>query len=360
MTSLAGSSGIPAWALAGGLALLAVLLTGPVSALLARAHWPSRSPRAALVLWQAVCLGAGLSLVGAGVVIAVEPLGHNLATALITAGRSLLLDGTWPAAVQGWRLAAGIASAVIAAVLFSVLVRSAVLTVRRRRAHRQVLDLLTRPSVRAAPAGTGPAATTHERDAVLAGAVDVSILDDDRALAYTVPGWHSRIVLTAGLVTLLRADELTGVIEHERAHLRSRHDLVALPFQAWAVTLGRIPGVRAARAAAAGLIEMLADDAAVTRMASAPGGPDRRRILAGALARVALAGGAEVEPDAEPAGSPVAADHGPGPAGPSGVAGRVQRLLQERPPARSTAVLTYAVALVLVATPTVLLVIGWR
>src|SRR5690606_41417310 len=36
--------------------LLALLLAGPVPALLARAAWPLRAPRAAIVLWQAIAL----------------------------------------------------------------------------------------------------------------------------------------------------------------------------------------------------------------------------------------------------------------------------------------------------------------
>lgn len=48
------------------LLVLALLLTGPVPALLARATWPLRVPRAALVLWQAVALAAVLSALGAG------------------------------------------------------------------------------------------------------------------------------------------------------------------------------------------------------------------------------------------------------------------------------------------------------
>ncbi|MGD1110191.1 MAG: M56 family peptidase, partial [Mycobacterium sp.] len=34
--------------------ILAVLLAGPAAALLARASWPLRAPRAAMVLWQAI------------------------------------------------------------------------------------------------------------------------------------------------------------------------------------------------------------------------------------------------------------------------------------------------------------------
>ena len=40
------------------LGLLALLLAGPVPVLLARAQWPHRVPRAAIVLWQALALAA--------------------------------------------------------------------------------------------------------------------------------------------------------------------------------------------------------------------------------------------------------------------------------------------------------------
>ncbi len=50
--------------------LLAVLLVGPVPAVLARATWPLRAPRAAMVLWQAVALAAVLSTFSAGIAIA--------------------------------------------------------------------------------------------------------------------------------------------------------------------------------------------------------------------------------------------------------------------------------------------------
>ena len=114
-----------------GLALIAVavVLAVPVPLALARAAWPARSPRAALVLWQAVGLGGGLAILGAGVTLAVSGLhrswlgglgvlpgrlwpGH----AVVLAGRTLssatlssatLPSATWPvparSAGPAWR-----------------------------------------------------------------------------------------------------------------------------------------------------------------------------------------------------------------------------------------------------------------
>ena len=41
--------------------LLALALAGPVPAMLARASWTMRAPRAALVLWQSIAVAATLS-----------------------------------------------------------------------------------------------------------------------------------------------------------------------------------------------------------------------------------------------------------------------------------------------------------
>ena len=50
--------------------VVALLLVGPVPALLARASWPLRAPRAAMVLWQSIALAAVLSAFSAGIAIA--------------------------------------------------------------------------------------------------------------------------------------------------------------------------------------------------------------------------------------------------------------------------------------------------
>ncbi len=50
--------------------LLALVLVGPVPALLARASWPMRAPRAAVVLWQSIAVAAVLSAFSAGLALA--------------------------------------------------------------------------------------------------------------------------------------------------------------------------------------------------------------------------------------------------------------------------------------------------
>jgi len=72
--------------------ILAVLLVGPAPALLARATWPLRAPRAAMVLWQAIALAAVLSAFSAGIAIATRlfmpgPDGRPTASIIGAAGR---------------------------------------------------------------------------------------------------------------------------------------------------------------------------------------------------------------------------------------------------------------------------------
>jgi Zn-dependent protease with chaperone function len=327
--------------LATGLAVAAVLLAAPISALLARSQWTRRAPRASLVLWQAVCLAAGVCLVGAGFVVALNPLGHSIFDAFWVWLDELRV-GHPLARMTGGGIVAGTLAAAAALILFGVLIRSVLLTVRRRHAHRMLLDLLTADRPRRG-AGVPVVALSAERDAEMGDLLDdVRILDHSTAVAYTLPGWHSRVVLSAGMLDLLCRAELVAVIDHEKAHVRSRHDLLVLPFQAWATALGWLPGVRAAAGSVAELTEMLADDWAVRRSEPA--------VLARALATVALAG--------VPAGSGVAGSQTPAVAGQS-VAARVNRLLHPYPLPLWQLSCVYAAAGLLLVLPAVVLVTGW-
>lgn len=327
--------------LAAGLALTSVLLAGPVSALLSGAGWTRRAPRAGLILWQAVCLSSGLCLIGAGFVIALEPLGDNVFSALkvwfgrLRAGHALL-------GMTGHGIITGTLSSTAALILFGVLIRSVLLTVQRRRAHRLLLDLLTadRATGRCRPV---PAGARREISDLLD---DVRILDHSTAVAYTLPGWHSRVVLSAGLLDLLPRAELIAVIDHERAHVRSRHDLMMLPFQAWGTAVGWLPGVRAAAGSVAELTEMLADDWAARRSSPA--------VLAKALATVALAGVTASGLDAGVVGSQTPAVAG------RSVAARVDRLLHPRPLSSCCLACVYVAATGLLAIPPVTLLVGWN
>ena len=323
-----GFAGIPVWCYAVGLTVVGLLLTAPVSFALARASWTRRAPRPALVLWQAVCLAAGFSVVAVSLKKKIKALGSSILGAA-QAWFAALFAGTLQ--TPTWRLLCGLAAATITAVLLFVLARTAALTVHRRRAHRQVLDVLTRPTVRS---GVGGRLGTSQ---------ELRILDHRAAIAYTLPGWHSRVVLSAGLVALLTDAELSAVIEHERAHLRARHDLLVLPFQAWAVALGWVPGVRPAGASVAELTEMLADDVAAARTS--------RSALASALAKVALSGPAPTPPDRLADAPAIAA---------TAVTDRVRRLLHPHPLSGWETAMVSAVSILLMAIPASVLLLRWN
>jgi Zn-dependent protease with chaperone function len=321
-----GATEIPVWLFAVGLVVIGVVLTAPVSSLLANARWTRRAPRSSLVLWQAVCLAAGFSVVAGLVLLAVEPLGDALLPAAWNFFAALF-GGSLQLPV--WRLLAGLVAASITVALLTVVARTAILTVRRRRAHRQVLDLLTMTR-------RGMLGNSAGR------AREVRILQHRSAIAYTLPGWHSRIVLSAGLIDLLTGAELAAVVEHERAHLRARHDLLVLPFQAWAVAFGRIPGVRSAGGSVTELTEMMADDIAAARTSSA--------ALASALAKVALSGSPFGAPEV-PLDSPaIASTH---------VTDRVQRLLDPQPLSGRQTVTVLLASLALLAIPATVLLLHW-
>lgn len=200
------------------LGVLAVLLAGPVPARLARATWPARHPVAALVVWQALGLGGGVSLLGTFAALAWSRLRWIGVLAF--------------AATLLW--------------LVAVLITSSVRVVLARRRHRYLLDLLA------------------ERERA-----GVTVLAHPAPAAYSVPGRRSRIVVSRGAFDRLASDELDAVIAHEQAHLRQHHDLVVQPFVAWRRSFPFLRPARDAARAVEQLVECLADDAARCRTSAA-------------------------------------------------------------------------------------------
>lgn len=208
------------------LGVLAVLLAGPVPAGLARLTRLRRTPRSAMVLWQGVALAAVLSALGAGLSLTTDRAwwhGETGVTAYAVAGGALLLT----ALVLGRLLLSGHR------------VGTDLRTLRRR--HREQVDLLAR------------------RD----GEVDLRVLDHDVPVAYCLPGVHaSRVVVSAGALGVLAADEVAAVLAHERAHLRARHDLVLEAFGVLHRAFPRWVSSRRVLAEVRLLVEVLADRAA--------------------------------------------------------------------------------------------------
>ena len=215
-------------------ALVLAILALVVPTRLAVADWPRRSPAAALLLWQAVGITAGLLAVQAVVTVALAPAGPTHALAA-----QAVLDGRAP--TRWWSVVAAVTAAVLVLRLVSVFTVSAVRTLRARHRNRVLVDLVA------------------TRNPLLPGA---RVVDHDVPLAYCLPGLRPRVVLSRGVLDLLREDEVRAVLAHEDAHVVQRHDLVVLPFSAFGTTFPRLRPVRTASEQVALLVEMLADDRA--------------------------------------------------------------------------------------------------
>lgn len=229
----------PVW-----LGLIGLALALPVPAALARASWPLRSPTAGVVLWQSLALAAVLAISGAALSTALwlvtsDPTWWRIVLHVLILGTGVLVwTRFWWAAWQVWRE-----------------------TGERRRRHRELVDLLGEPH------GALPA---------------VRILAAQTPVAYCIPRrGDARVVISQGTVDALDADALQAVLEHERAHVRIRHDLVLEAFGVLHRAFPRPLRTDAPLRQSQVLVELMADDAA-RKVAGDP-----------ALARaiVALAGG---------------------------------------------------------------------
>ncbi|GEM34522.1 hypothetical protein NN3_55290 [Nocardia neocaledoniensis NBRC 108232] len=221
---------------------LALLLAGPVPALLSRATWVHRTPRAALVLWQAIALAAVLSAFGSGLAIAsllLVPGPDGRPTTSPTKEIDALGLPLWTVYVTVFAL-----TLMVGARLMFSIVRVGVHTRRRRSRHRMLVDLLDQ---------SGP----------VRRAADIRVLAAAEPIAYCLPGLRQRVVLSEGTLTNLADAEVTAIVSHERSHLRARHDLVLEAFTAVHEAFPRVVRSKAALGSVKLLIELLADDSAV-------------------------------------------------------------------------------------------------
>ena len=307
--------------------LVALLLAGPVPEVLARAKWPMRAPRAAVVLWQAVAVAAVLSAFSAGIDIASRlfvPGPDGRPTATFTGEIDALGWPLWLAYISVFAITLLIGTRLLIAV-----VQVAIDTRRRRAHHRMLVDLLGVTRERAREERIKHRA----REEQIKGR-HLRILDVEAPLAYCLPGVRSRVVVSSGALNTLSDNEVTAILRHERAHLRARHDLVLEMFTAVHAAFPRFVRSRSALDAVQLLVEMLADDAAVRATGPTP--------LARAL--VACASGPT------PSGALAAS-------GPSTVV-RVRRLCG-RGNSLTIAAAAYLTAAAMLVVPTLALVVPW-
>jgi Zn-dependent protease with chaperone function len=242
------------------LAGLSVGLLGPFSRWLSQVAWVSRAPRAAVLCWQCVGLGAIAAGIGAGLSVAVARYRLGFAGGVRELVGSLFsghpLQGLGLYDALALTLAADLG--IVLVVIFGSLT---VRTVRSRARHRRLLDLVAHQS------GAYPG---------------TDLISDHRTVAYCVPGIRPRIVLSEGTLRLLGPMEIAAVIEHERGHVHERHGLVMLPMLGLSSLFRWIPYARLAPREIASLLEMSADDYSARRCDPL--------TLAGALVDMAASG----------------------------------------------------------------------
>ncbi|MFJ5859807.1 M56 family metallopeptidase [Pseudarthrobacter sp. NPDC092439] len=313
------------------LALLAIILAWPVPVLLSRARWPARSPFTAMVLWQAIALAGGLSMIGAMLVYGLEPIGENLIAGL-RALTGMVLFNAPTTALGFWHIFALSTAALLTAHLVFTLLLTYYRIERQRRRHRELLALLASPSGQ--NAGT-------------------LVINHDSPVAYCLPGGaRSVTVLSDGLMAALEPAELRAVVIHENAHLSQRHHLLLWAFAAWRQALPWLPTTRLAQESVSSLIEMLADDAALKT--------EGKATLIKAIAIVASGSrpGPKDQGFQEAAAGPDALSGTSGADSARTTASRVSRLLSSEPelpaPVRG---LVLSGSLLLLALPTALLVV---
>lgn len=304
------------------LGAVALALAWPVPVLLAASRWPARSPGIALALWQAIALAGGVSMIGSLLCYGLIPFGTSLTSGLVGLGDAL--GGGAPASTTTFAHVLALCGALLlGAHLVLNLAATFVRAEAERRRHHHLIDLLSDP---------------------LPDRPGMRVIDYAAPVAYCLPGAiRSATVLSNGLLRLLDAAQLRGVIAHEQAHLRQQHHLVLLAFKSWHSALPWFPIANRAEHAVALLVEMLADDRARRVVDD--------RTLATAIALVGL--GQEAE-DGSPAstGPAFVAHMTEQPL----VAPRVHRLMTPAVPlSRLAAVAALAGALMLVISPAVVL-----
>ena len=231
------------------LGFVAVLLAWPVPTRLAGASWAYRRPALGLLVWQFVALVGGTSMIGSLVLIGAATFATNIPDAANGMWR-FVTHNELPAGSSVWSLLALSGALFLTAHLVVNLVVTVVYAERDRARHAQLITLLSEP---------------------MSDRPGTRLIDTPAPVAYCLPGALTSItVLSAGLIELLDDDELRAVIEHERAHVRLRHDIVLILFKAWKVSLPWLPTARNASSEVALLLEMQADDNALAHVGRGP------------------------------------------------------------------------------------------
>ena len=269
------------------LALYALVASTAGAALLRRAAWPDRSPRLGIVAWQTLSASVLLAMAFTGMALALPtlPITTDVADLLQACAVALREQYETPGGAFVATAGAVVAVTVVARTVYS-LVAGWHIARCHRRTQRRGLALVARRDTRS-------------------GAL---IIDHSTPAVYCMPGRRSEVVLSSAAEATLDTGQLHAVLAHERAHLRARHDLILMVAGALHAAFPFVPVFRTARLELGRLVEMDADDRALT--------VSDRRDLATALVSLA---------------------EGPAPAGTLGAGGtsalaRVRRLAEPKAP----------------------------
>ena len=202
-----------------------------------------RSPRLGILAWQALSLApiAAVTLAGLTLIVPASRLGWDLAglieACVFTLRAAYAAPTELPGVTAGALLAVG-TTAWASAWIAVELVQAA----RERACTQDALALVSR------------------HDPVLGA----TVVEDDVAAAYCLPGRRDRVVLTTAAVAALGGSELTAVVAHERAHLRQHHHLAVGAADGLARAFPAAPLFQIAATEIARLVELAADDAAAS------------------------------------------------------------------------------------------------
>lgn len=226
------------------LLVFAVFLGYIVAPALAYASWPRRAPGLGILVWLTLGTSALVSLLLAGLSLAVPeiPEATGLANFFHACSDALREHYATPGGATSAFAGAALTVALLSRTAL-VATRASVGRVRVRRRHRDMIDLVARP---------------HDVSGVV-------VVDHPEPAAYCVPGRPGRIVISEGSLALLTSTQLDQVLRHESAHLRSRHHWAIAISDTLAATSVGLFGTRAARRAIGDLTEMHADDAVESR-----------------------------------------------------------------------------------------------
>ena len=223
------------------LLILCAILAAVLGPRLRSGNWADRSPRLGVLVWQALTLSAVLSVVLAGLALAVPVLPATEDLAALLQACTMVLRAQYATPAGALLSGAGAATALaLLARVAGCLVAEWLAARRQRNQQLQTLSLIAR------------------RDP----ACGVRVVEHPVPAAYCLPGRRRDIVFTSTALGVLNEDERNAVLRHELAHLRGRHHLVLGAAGALERAFPRVALFGVARSEMGRLVELAADDRA--------------------------------------------------------------------------------------------------